>query len=492
MKIQFVFAPPQKMPRFGEMGENIAPPLGILYLAAYLRKQIPGLELRAIDGPRHGYASTLKNIMAFDPDILCVSYYVVSALGAYALITTLKDRRPGLLCIAGGHHVTALPGEALQRSRADIEVYHEGEITLTEIVRAYQKTKNIHCLDLRRIPGIGYLEKGQLHVTPQQPFIPDLDTIPFPARDLLDMSQYRGWYITRQTPQARMIFSRGCPYRCTFCSNKVWNRPGSKVRIRSAENIGDELEMLHNRYGMKEFFDDGDEFNLDIPAALAICREIKQRNLGLTWKCQLRCNNLPEELVRAMAEAGCWYVHLGIESGNQRTLDGIKKNITLQQAEAACRLLHQYGIKTLALFMLFNVWEEDGRLCYEGVEETRKTLAFAKKLLKNKTAVMFSAPQTQPYPGSELYDIAQRHHLIKAHLQGNWDAWLRDDTYVMVLPGVPEFRMAALRTQANMRIALQMLKLGHLSGKDALFFIQKALKLAADQIKAGENRSKNR
>ncbi len=465
------------------MSEKVAPPLGILYLAAYLRKQVKGLEIRAIDGPRHGYRHTLNKIFGFSPDILCVSYYVVSALGAYALINTLKKNNPQLLCVVGGHHVTAIPGEALNRSQADIEVYHEGELTLTEIVKTFQTKKNIHDMDLAHIPGIGYLHNHQLKITPERPFISDINTIPFPARDLLDMSQYHGWYITRQTPQARVIFSRGCPYHCTFCSNKVWNRPGSGVRIRSAKNIGDELETLKDQYGVKEFFDDGDEFNLDTDRAIEICHEIKKRGLGMTWKCQLRCNNLTEELVQAMAASGCWYVHLGIESGNQRTLNGINKNITLEQAESACSLLKRHGIQTLALFMLFNVWEEGGNLCYEGEEETRKTLAFAKKLLENKQAVMISAPQTQPYPGSKLYDIALRHNLIKNHLKENWDAWLRDDMYVMALPGVKESRMAALRAKANIMIAIQMLKLGHLSLRDTIFFIQKSAGLIKDNIK---------
>lgn len=484
MKIQFVFAPPAKMPKFGEMCEETAPPLGILYLAGYLRKHIPGLDIRAIDGPRTGYAETLAQVSAFEPQVLCVSYYVVSALGAYKMINTLKQNNPDLLCIVGGHHVTALPGEALTRSAADIEVYGEGEETLTEIIKAYMNSRRLAAVNLGRIEGIGYLKNNTVQRTPERPFIDDLDTIPFPARDLIDMNAYTGWYITKQAPQARMIFARGCPYHCTFCSNKVWKRRGSGVRIRSARNIVDELEMLKNEYGVKEFFDDGDEFNNNVPRALEICKEIKRRNLGMTWKCQLRCNNLPEALVRAMAEAGCWFVHLGIESGNQRTLDGIKKQITLSQAENACQLLKKYGIKTLGLFMLFNVWEENHKLCHEGVKETNNTLIFANRLLHRGLLTLISSAQTQPYPGSELYDIAIRHDLIKEHLKTDWDAWLRDDMYVMALPGIKDTQMAAMRTKANLIIALQIIKSGYLLPKHILFYGKRILKLLDDNLKA--------
>ncbi|MFH1444875.1 MAG: radical SAM protein [Nanoarchaeota archaeon] len=484
MKIQFVFASPIEMPKFGEMGEQVSPPLGILYLAGYLRDKIKGIELSAIDGPRIGFKKTLQKIKEFNPDILCVSYYTVSALGAYELINSLKKHNSSLLVLVGGHHVTALPGESFKKSQADIEVYGEGEITLTEIVKNYIEKKDPKQIKLEKTLGIGYMDRGKLKITPPRPFITDLDSIPYPARDLIKMDDYNGWYISKQNPQARVIFARGCPYRCTFCSNKVWNRPGEGVRIRSPKNIADELEMLKKQYGIREFFDDGDELNNNIPRAIEICKEIKRRNLWMTWKCQLRCNNLPEELVKAMAEAGCWYVHLGVESGNQKTLNGIKKAITLKQAEDACRLLTKHGIKTLALFMLFNVWEENGKLCFEGVKETENTLRFAKKLLKNKTASFISSTQTQPYPGSELYNIAIRHNLIKEGLKGNWDSWLKDEMYIMRIPGVKEEDMAKMRSKANLIIAKHLLKSGNISMRDLVFFAKKAMKLLEDNIKA--------
>jgi anaerobic magnesium-protoporphyrin IX monomethyl ester cyclase len=484
MKVQFVFAAPTKMPRFGEMGEKVSPPLGMLYLAAYLREKVSGLDIRAIDAPRKGFYFALDRINQFNPDVLCVSYYTVSALGAYEMISMLKKKNPNLLVVVGGHHVTALPGEALARSKADIEVYSEGELTLVEIVREYIKKGHLSRMSLGRILGIGFLHKGKHTITQPRPFIDDLDSIPFPARDLIDLGEYNGWFVARQNPQARVIFSRGCPYRCTFCSNKVWNRQGSRVRVRSPKNIADELEMLKEKYGVREFFDDADELNNNVPNAIAICKEIAGRKLGMTWKCQLRCNNLPEELVKAMAEAGCWYVHLGIESGNQLTLNGIRKGITLKQAVDACKLLSKYKIKVLALFMLFNAWEENGKLVFEGVKETQNTLDFAQMLLRNKWANFIGATHTQPYPGSELFEIALRHGIMKPHMNGNWDSWLRDDMFIMQLPGIPETDMARLRSKGNLIIARQLLASGDIRPRDIIYFAQKGLKLVEDNVKA--------
>ncbi|MDO9543279.1 MAG: radical SAM protein [Kiritimatiellia bacterium] len=484
MKIQFVFAVPKVMPKLGEMSEKVAPPMGILYLAAYLREKIKGLDIRAIDGPNKGFDYTLAEVRKFNPDVLCVSYYTVSALGAYELINTMKKENPNLLVVVGGHHVTAIPGDALKRSKADLEVYNEGEVTLTEIVGKYLENRTLGPADFGRIQGVGCLENGELKITEPRPFIENLDSIPYPARDLINLQDYDGWFVTKQNPQARIFISRGCPYRCTFCSNKVWNRRGSKVRVRSPNNVVDELEMLKNKYGVREFFDDADELNNNIPNSIAICREIKRRNLGMTWKCQLRSNNLPEELVKAMAEAGCWYIHLGIESGNPRTLNGIKKRITMEESEAACRLLRKYNIKVLALFMLFNVWEENGNMVFEGVKESENTLAYARRLLKRNLVNFISTGHTQPYPGSELYDIAVRHNLIKENLRGNWDAWLRDDMYIMDLPGVTAKDMARMRSKGNLIIASALLKSGNLSMRDFVYLVKKGLKLIDDNVKA--------
>jgi len=117
---------------------------------------------------------------------------------------------------------------------------------------------------------------------------------------------------------------------------------------------------------------------------MAICEEIKRRKLGISWKTQVRAHPLPEELIKAMADAGCWYVHLGIESGNPEVLKGVKKHITLEQITDACKKLKKYGIKVHGLFMLFNVWQEDGELKFEDVDMTRNTLSFAEKLVDGK------------------------------------------------------------------------------------------------------------
>jgi radical SAM superfamily enzyme YgiQ (UPF0313 family) len=157
-------------------------------------------------------------------------------------------------------------------------------------------------------------------------------------------------------------------------------------------------------------------------------------------KCQLRAKPVDDELARLMKEAGVWYVHLGIESGNEETLSGIKKRVTLNDVEKCCEILQEHQIRIWGLFMYFNIWERDGELFYEDYDMSMKTFEYAKNLYKRKLINFFGGSITTPVPGSELWDIAIRYDLIKEECVGNYDLWFykRDLRLVSKLPGLPE------------------------------------------------------
>jgi len=356
MKVQLVFAPTMRPVKYGELGVQISPPLGVLYLAGWLRKNMPDLQLNVVDGMQIGYKHTIEQIKDFRPDVLGISFYTPVAISAYKLANDIKEQFPKTLVIMGGPHATALPEEVLEKSRADTVAIGEGEQTMLELVCMFDKKgKDPKAMDYYQICGTASMGDGQIRRSSPRTFIADIDTIPFPARDLIDMKKYSGWYIHKQLPETKMLMSRGCPYHCTFCDDVVWKSSKPWVRLRTPKNIVDEIELLAKEYGIKEVMDDSDEFNNNVSHALAICEEMKRRRLDIPWKTQLRAWPLPENLVKAMAEAGCWYVHLGIESGNPETLYGIQKQITVEQILEACALLKKYNIQVLGLFMLFNV-----------------------------------------------------------------------------------------------------------------------------------------
>lgn len=472
MKIQFIFAPPKEKPKLAEIPEGLTPPLGILYLAAYLQKYLPRLKLKVSDGLILGWQKTLKEVENFAPQVIFISYLTPCALSAYELVNAVKKANPKTITVLGGPHATALPHEPFVLSQTDFVIAGEGEQTSLELIQALLKRRG----SFSRIAGL-YWKKGKKIIKNKpREFIKNLDEIPFPARDLIDLKDYRGWFVTKKTPETSIFFSRGCPFNCTFCSNCVWKSAKPWLRLRSPKNIVDEMEHLKKDFGIREVFDHSDEFNNSLPHALSICREIKERNLDMPWKVQLRAHPLPQELVKAMAEAGCWYVHLGIESGNQRTLKGIKKGITLEQVKNACALLKKYKIKIFGLFMLFNAWDEKGRLVYEGVRETEKTLAFAKKLIDQRLLDYISWSITTPYPGSQLFEIAQRFNLLESSLHQDWSRWLVDNSFLMKLPHVSSQQASRLYLQGSKLRAYCFLRSGNWGIKDIPLFFKKAVK----------------
>jgi radical SAM superfamily enzyme YgiQ (UPF0313 family) len=381
------------------------------------------------DGVRIGYRKALDEIREFNPDVLGVSFTTPAAGGAYQLVNEVKACLPETVVVCGGPHATAMPEDVLTRSKADYVIRGEGEATFYRLISSDEPES---------VGGIAFRDGERVVETPPEPLIESLDDIPFPARDLLDMKKYPGYYVTKKRPDTDIISTRGCPFNCTFCSNPVWKLQKPWWRMRSPQNVVDEVEMLVKDYGIKEYFDQCDEFNASKKWALDVCEELIARNLEVIWKVQVRVDTLDEELVAKMAEAGCWLVFIGIESGNEETLKGIRKHVTLNQVREACRLFRKHGIKVFGLFMAFNVWEEEGRLVYEDAEKTRETLRFAEALIKEGLLQYLTWSLATPYPFSELYDVAIRHGLIPEDLVGKWDEIEPIWNFTMKLPTVSE------------------------------------------------------
>ena len=479
MKVQLVFAPALAKSALEVRGESMWPPLGILYLASYLRSKMPEADIKITDGALLGFQKTWEEIEAFKPDILGISFYTMSTHGASTLARQAKERLPGTIIIMGGPHATALPLETLRQSHADLVVIGEGEIAFSQIVQAVNA--GLSAQEIYKLPGVWAIERNGekeiVHENPAAQFASPLDILPSPAWDLIDFTPYEGWYLSKQSPEAAIFSARGCPYWCAFCSNAVWKSSRPTLRLRSAKNVVDELEMLSRKYGIREFFDQADEFNNSLENALEICRELKKRNLGMTWKTQLRVKPFTEELAKAMAEAGCWYVHLGIETGNQETIEGTGKKIDLRDVETTCALLKKYNIKVLGLFMLYNVWEEDGQLRFEDSKASLRTLEFARGLFKKRLIDYISWSITAPYPGSKLFDIARRHNLIDPRLLTDWEAWQKEEIFLMSLPGISRKEQQKVKRKGEFLRVCCLLRSWQFKLKDIPFMIKRGLHL---------------
>ncbi len=490
MRIQLILAPPFTKHKLGELSERIAPPLGILYLASYLRENMKGIELSVVDGQIEGFDGTISKINKFGPDILGISVHTLIANGAYEVAKLIKRQHPQTLVIMGGCHCTGFPEDVIRKSGADLICIGEGERTMLEVAQAFsRKNGRMSEADFCQIDGLAYSSMGQVVYTEARQFIEDLDTIHFPARDLINLKDYSGWYITKRLPETRIMSSRGCPFHCTFCSCAVWKSSKPVTRFRSPKNIVDEIEQLITNYGIAEFGDDCDEFNGNLKVASETCKEIIRRKLYIPWRTQVRAYPLPDDFVRLMSESGCWQVHMGIESGNEETLKGIGKNITLQQVEDGCRVLRKYNIEVVGMFMLYNVWEEDGSLCFEDTRKTKHTMEYALKLYKKGFINQFMWGPTNPYPGSKLFEIARRHNLIKETLLDDWEAWRRDELYAMKLPGVDIVEQTRMRTKGQfLKLKHLLLSKGKFNIKDWKYFMEKGVRIIKDEIHAMQER----
>jgi radical SAM superfamily enzyme YgiQ (UPF0313 family) len=246
--------------------------------------------------------------------------------------------------------------------------------------------------DLSRVSGITYHSNGTVCSTDDRSQVNELDTIPMPARDLFPLESYHPSCILDSSPTGRkyatILSSRGCVNRCIFCSSShFWNR----FRARSAENLIEEIEMLVDQFDVNriDFLDD--VFTWDPERVTGVCRFLGKLKKTVRWSCYARADRMSQDLAREMREAGCFAVQFGIESGNQKILDGIRKNITISQIETAVECARKNNLKVMGDFMI--------GLPGDTKETIMDTLRFAIRLKLN--LAFFSI--TTPFPGTELY-----------------------------------------------------------------------------------------
>jgi len=428
--------------RKGQRYRAFYPSLGLLYLASYAETytQIRNLEINYVEGSAYDLDEFAKIISKINPDVVGFTFTTPTSSYAYEATNYIKRIFPDILVVCGGPHATAMPIDVLKNSKTDVCVIGEGEATFLELLETYAKGRKFS-----NVNGIAFLNKNnnEVVITPNRSLISNLDSIPFPAWSKVDLKKYPGYLLKKSWPDACIMSTRGCPFNCVFCSNPVWKYNKPWFRMRSPENIAKEVEFLSS-YGVKEIFDYADEFNADIKWAIKVAEAISKLKSDISFKLQLRADRITENLVQALSKMNCWLAHVGIESGCQATLNGINKQISLQHVVKGLRLLKKYGIKTQGFFMIFNVWEENGQLRFEGPEMCRHTLRFVRKLISEGLIDNLSWSITTPLPGSRLFDICLRHNLIDDHVDFSY---FDTERLVMNLPGIRASEVARIKFQ---------------------------------------------
>lgn len=401
------------------------PPLGLGYLASILEREEH--EVRIVDSLAMDYDLTdVKGaIKKFDPEVVGITATTPAIYDAYKVAEVAKEMNPNCKTVIGGPHATFMARETLDECPyLDIVVKGEGEQTVRELASNG---------DLRAIKGIAFRENGSIRENGERGFIKDLDEVPFPAYHLFPMEKYK----TNGVKFGTMITSRGCPFRCTFCSSsklcgKIW-------RGRGPINVLKEIKLLKDEYkiGEIEFLDD--TFTLNNKRAEVICELLIKEGTDISWSCSSRVDTINVELVKKLKKAGCHSIYLGVESGSQKSLNLIKKGITLMQAKRAIKIAKKMKLDTVASFII--------GIPGETIKAIEKTVKFAKKL--NPTLAQFTI--FTPYPGTEAYDFAEKKGLLATR---DWSKFTTLDP-VMNLSSIPPHKLKKLLRGAYLSFYLR-------------------------------------
>ncbi len=372
------------------------PPIGLAYIASVLRKN--GFKVRIIDDvvERLEFNSLIKRIK--DSLIVGITTTTPTFNTALKYAKKIKSILKNVFIVLGGVHVSLLPYEAIKYNFVDAVCVGEGEYTMLELAERIERNKS-----LEGIRGLVYKDGNRIIDNGARGFIEDLDSLPFPAYDLLPLDKYA--VLGMKLEHFPIMSSRGCPFACRYCCSSLFM--GRKFRARSAENVVDEIEWLMDKFGAKYVGFGDDTFTLNRKRVEEICEEIRSRGLDVEWACSSRVDTIDDGLLKKMRNAGCTCIYYGVESSNPDILNNYyRKRISLDQVKDAVKKTKENKIVTVCSFMIGAPMETR--------EDIMNTLKFAIKL--DPDYAQFSI--LTPYPGTEIYNEAKEKGLL---LTENYD-----------------------------------------------------------------------
>ncbi|HVM32929.1 MAG TPA: radical SAM protein [bacterium] len=414
-----------------ERGYN--PPLGLLYVAGYAKAKTAH-EIRVLDCQveETTHADVEKRIREFMPDVVGIQTLTFTLIDARMVAQAAKRANPACRVVLGGPHVHIFARETLMIPEVDFAIKGEGELAFTQLLSALEGL-----LSYDKVFGLAYrdAQTGAVKDNPPAPPVEDLDSLPYPARELTPMHKYYS-LIARHNPITTMFTSRGCPYRCLFCDRPTMGR---RFRSHSALAVVNEMEACV-KLGIREFFIYDDTFNVNRKRVFEICDEIKKRKLGIAFDIRARADRMDEEMLKELASAGCDRIHYGVESGNAEVLETLMKDLDLDHARKIFKATRKYGMKTLAYFMIGNPGETR--------EMALKTIEFAKEL--DPDFVHFSV--LTPFPATAIY--------YKALEEGRFD---HDYWADFAKNPTPDFKPRLWEEHMNREELIELLKFAYKS-----------------------------
>ncbi len=325
------------------------PPLGILYLSAFLKQQ--GFEVGVFDTTFSNMAALESFLQSTRPPIVGIYTNLMTKLNVIPMIGLCKAI--GAIVILGGPEPPHYADEFLDAG-ADAVVVGEGEQTMEELLVALG-TKSIH--NLHNVAGVVFRdENGQTVRNVSRTHLKQLDDLPFPDREAIDVERYLDtWKSHHGVSSISLITARGCPYTCKWCSHSVY---GNTHRRRSVENVVSEMEWLVERYNPDQVWYADDVFTIHKSWTLKYAEQLRERGIKKPFECISRADRLDQDVIAALADMGCYRVWIGSESGSQRVLDAMARKTRVEDVQAKVHMLRSAGIQTGMFIMLGYEGEE--------------------------------------------------------------------------------------------------------------------------------------
>ncbi len=377
---------------------NITPNLGLGFIATSLRKN--GFEVDIWDGVKKGMTrkKLKERLKMLDYDVAGFQTYTYSVKLVQEGLKTVKSLNPKVIRIIGGAHPSGEPEESMAYLKeADFGFRGEAEKSLPKLLKKLNGDNGEY--QFEDIPNLIWRENGKVFYNPLQP-IEDLDSVGIPSWDLINPNDYPNAPIgafVKNFPLATISTSRGCPFACTFCANPAIM--GRRTRARNIETVLEEMQLLYNDYGVREFQIIDESFTSKRDVAAGVCKEIIKKGLKVTLSFPngVRLSSLDEELLKLLEKAGCYSLGLGIESGSERTLKEMKKGQSLKEIRDKVDLIQRVTKIRMTGFFIIGFPEE-------GKEDILESIKLAKELPLSRAQFTILLP----VPGSEVYNKLKR------------------------------------------------------------------------------------
>ena len=369
------------------------PSLGLAYVAQELKKNGHIVEVLDIDGHRYPKEKVTEFIKNSGANFIGIGGLATVYSYLHWLVPEIKALKPHVEIVLGGAVASSLRERCFQRLQIDYEVIGEGEVTITELAKEVETSRNF-----AKVDGIGYRsQSGEIIFTKRRPLMESLDRVPMFDDSLFPMETY----LENTKGIMQMHAQRGCPHACTFCFN-CYRVISSKVRYRPFSNVIDEIEYFKHKYKnkIKRFVISGECITANREWLIGFCKEIIKRKLKIKYRVTSRVDTIDAEKLAWLKKSGCKIISLGLESGSDKILRIMAKGATVEQGRKAVRLAKKY-IGFVETFIIYG---------YAG--ETRETLKetvnFCKEI-NNPTSTYIATP----FPGTVLYNIALKKGRIK-------------------------------------------------------------------------------